>query len=219
MLTLYDSDAQSDAARQLSLSLGSTKAKPMNSTANDFCNIIRKRSEENHKALSYFPEHSNVLSHAVSILRQELDSMIKVIYLLSIKNLSERNRLIQLTLKGKKWNRLHANNKYRTITDKDMVDLAQKLHGWTASVYRFGCAFIHLSNFHDHVSTNPFEKLPTEEKRDLLDHLRYYHGGPATDNPNIDELSQYIPRILEKITSNLECYLKELEEEKILESE
>ena len=31
------------------------------------------------------------------------------------------------------------------VTDREMVDLANRLQGWTASVYEFGRGFIHLS--------------------------------------------------------------------------
>ena len=43
----------------------------------------------------------------------------------------------------------------RVITDKEMVELAQELQGWTESVYKFGCAFIHLSGLHDYNSRDP----------------------------------------------------------------
>ena len=41
--------------------------------------------------------------------------------------------------------------------------------------------------------------------------MRHYHGGPHSDHPNMEELAMYIPMVHEKIASNLECYLEELE--------
>jgi len=191
----------------------------MNAELKEFCDMIRKRSEENRRAILCFRQHIDVLSPAVSILRQELDSMIRVIYLLSIRDFAERNRLIHSTLTGKKWKKTNAKSKSQDITDKDMVDLAQNLQGWTRSVYKFGCSFIHLSDFHNHFAQNPFSNLPAAEKTAIITHMRNYHGGPPTENPTIEQLSIYLPSIFEKISSNLECYLGQLERAEILEED
>jgi uncharacterized protein (DUF1015 family) len=176
-----------------------------------FCDMIRNRSEENQRAMRCFFNTHGVLSPAVSILRQEMDSMIRVIYLLTIKDLAERRRLINSTLEGKKWMVPTSKGKLKILTDRAMIDIAQQLQGWTQSVYRFGCAFIHLSNFHNHLVQNPFDALSEPERQDILSHMRYYHGGPCHDNPDMDELSDYLPQVLEKITDNLRRYLEPLE--------
>ena len=137
--------------------------------------------------------------------------MIRVIYLLQMADPVERQRLIQATLRGEKWKVSTANGKYRDVTDREMVDLAQQLQGWTQSVYRFGCAFIHLSDFHNHLAQNPFQRLSEAEKQDVLSHMRNYHGGPSHDNPSMEEMSGYLPRVFEKIADNLECYVEHLE--------
>jgi hypothetical protein len=176
-----------------------------------FCALIRNRSEENRRAVRCFRIPHDVLGPAFSILRQELDSMIRVIYLLSIKDLTERQRLVQSTLRGEKWKVLTARGRHRDITDREMVDLAQQLHGCTQSVYKFGCAFVHLSDFHNHLVENPFGKLPDAERQHILSHMRHYHGGPYGDNPDMKELAAYLPQVFEKIADNLRCYLEELE--------
>jgi hypothetical protein len=137
--------------------------------------------------------------------------MIRVIYLLNITDTVERKRLIQLTIKGEKWRVSTPKGKTREITDREMVDLAQQLQGWTQSVYKFGCAFVHLSDFHNHFAQNPFQKLPEAEKQDILSHMRYYHGGPSHDNPDMQEISRYLPRVFDKIADNLRSYIEQLE--------
>lgn len=176
-----------------------------------FCNMIRNRSSENRRAMQCFPIPHEVLSPSISILRQELDSMVRVIYLLYIKDLAERSRLIRSTLHGERWQVRTKNDKLRTVTDREMVELAQQLDGWTRSVYSFGCAFIHLSDYHNHFIQNPFDRLTDTEKQDILKHMRYYHGGPRTNDPDLQELSRYIPRVFEKIASNLKLYVDQLE--------
>jgi hypothetical protein len=190
----------------------------MNKTKN-FCDLVRKRTQENKNGMSALHQGTETISPMMSVLRQELDSMVRVIYLLSIKDLKLRENLISSTLAGKKWQIPNNKGKTKNITDKEMVELSQKLHGWTKSVYKFGCSFIHLSNFHNHDSQNPFKSLPKEEQKNIIEHMRHYHGGPHSDCPTMKELSLYFPQVLEKISSNLECYLKQLEENKILEIE
>ena len=146
-----------------------------------------------------------------SILRQELDSMVRVIYLLNISDLEERNRLIVQMLNGEVWTVLTDKGKSKKVTDKDMVELANNLQGWTLSVYKFGCSFIHLSKYHDYSDENPFDLLSSEEQKSILKHMRYYHGGPKNSSPNFDEFVTYFPSVFDKISGNLECYLNDLE--------
>lgn len=183
----------------------------MNTDTHAFCEMIRNRSDENRRAMYYFFDPYYVLSPAFSILRQELDSMIRVIYLLQIPDLEKRHQLIKSTLQGNKWKTTTPKGKPRNVTDLEMVDISQRLQGWTRSVYRFGCAFIHLSDFHSHYTQNPFQRLTESDRQDILLHMRNYHEGPLNDNPDMKELSKYLLRVFDKISSNLECYVKHLE--------
>ncbi len=178
-----------------------------------FCRQIRLRSNDNRKAFRLL-ESGDIPSQMVSILRQELDSMIRVIYLLSQSDMSYRNELIQASVEGKHW---VVKGKKRRITDKEMVELVNELHGWAKSVYRFGCAFIHLSGFHDYRERDPMEMISKEEKEAVLKHMKYYHGGPSDPNPTFKDLIPYLPMVFEKIASNLECYVKDLEAKKTIE--
>jgi len=183
----------------------------MNNTQR-FCSILRKRSSEHAEAMSRLAGLSGMM---VSVLRQELDSMVRVIFLLYKNDLTERERLIQQTLDGKVWTVLTVNGKNKKVTDREMVELSNQLQGWTLSVYKFGCAFIHFSAFHDYSDNNPFETLSADEKMDILSHLRHYHGGPQTDNPSFSELASFFPSVFEKIAGNLECYINNLEDREI----
>ncbi|MCL4501935.1 MAG: hypothetical protein M1438_08765 [Deltaproteobacteria bacterium] len=182
----------------------------------EFCNCIRQRSIEHKIAFQRITDLPSIMA---SIIRQELDSMVRVIYLLSISDLHERNKLIKQTIDGNKWTIKTQKGKQRHITDREMVELANRLQGWTKSVYKFGCAFIHLSSHHAYNIKNPLESISKAEKEDIISHMRSYHGGPNSDSPSFEELAAYFPRVFEKITDNLDCYIKELEQLNITNNE
>jgi len=152
----------------------------------------------------------------VSILRQELDSLVRVVFLLSQKDRHYRDRLIDDACKGRKWTRPDSR---KPITDREMVDLVDTLHGWTKSVYAFGCAFIHLSNLHDYKTRDALEQISETERTAILGHLRYYHGGPNGTAPRFSDVVPMLPAVFAKIADNLECYVKQLEEDGDLERE
>lgn len=174
-----------------------------------FCRQVRARSAEHREAL-HLLHGRRILSQVSAILRQELDSMVRVIFLLSIVDKPYRHQLIDASVNGEKWT---AKGKKACVTDREMVELAETLQGWTHSVYKFGCAFIHLSSFHDYEHRDPFVALPVDEKAAILNHLRNYHGGPASGDPSFEDLLPYLPMVFEKVADNLECYLKQLEAE------
>lgn len=177
-----------------------------------FCRQVRARSKQHRESIHLlYPAH--ISSQIGSILRQELDSMVRVIYLLSISDMAHREELIKASVERREWT---AKGKRKRITDREMVNLANNLHGWTESVYRFGCAFIHLSGFHDYRERDPMDMISIDEKNAILKHMRYYHGGPPNPNPTFNDLFPYLPQVYEKIASNLECYVKDLEDGKTI---
>lgn len=172
-----------------------------------FCHLIRSRSKENKIAIDILYSSKNIIiGPALSILRQELDSMVRVIYLLNIKLLPERNRIISQTLNGEQWTIKTNKGKLRKITDREMIDISNDLYGWTLSVYKFGCSFIHLSNFHNYLSENPISMLSDCEKEDIINHMKQYHGYNS-ETLTIQDIWNYIPHIFDKISSNLNCYV------------
>jgi len=178
-----------------------------------FCRQVRARSAE-HRAVLARLSPAGAFGTLVGVLRQELDSMVRVIYLLSLSDMNERRRLIQQAVSGKPWPITDAQGR---VTDREMVKLASRLHGWTSSVYKFGCGFIHLSGLHDYQTRDPLALIDRAEKQAILGHLRHYHGGPSSDTPTFEELASYLPRVFEKIASNLECYVRSLEQGEVLD--
>jgi hypothetical protein len=114
-----------------------------------FCRQVRARSAEHRRAMTAV---QGIPGQMVSILRQELDSLVRVVFLLSQADRQYRSQLIEDSVAGRRW---HRRNSRQHVTDREMVQLTDTLHGWTKSVYAFGCAFIHLSSFHDHHVRDP----------------------------------------------------------------
>lgn len=187
-------------------------AKTADNPVRVFARQVRARSAEHAAALQVLGP-ARLHSVASGILRQELDSMVRVMYLLAVRDRSVRVRLIKDSIGGRRWR--GSNGKF--ITDREMVKLADRLTGWAESVYRFGCAFIHLSNHHDHLARDPFKALPPSDRRHIISHLEHYHGSLRTQTPGIDDLLPLIPLVFTKISENLRCYLESLERGKDLE--
>jgi hypothetical protein len=121
-----------------------------------FLRQVRSRSLEHQRAMKLLAS-ARLAGQMVSVLRQELDSMVRVIYLLT-QSPERRELLIDAAVRGEKWSQEASRAK---ATDKEMVELAQALQGWTQSVYKFGFAFIHLSGLHDYNDRDPLSQLPT----------------------------------------------------------
>jgi len=126
--------------------------------------------------------------------------MIRCIYLLSVKDRQRRDQLIAQFLNGQRW----------LVTDAKMVKLSNKLQGWTRSVYEFGCAFIHLSKYHD-PTQDPFDSLSPQERNEIAHHLAYYHGFHMDAGTSFRKIDPILPGVFEKIAGNLECYVRDLE--------
>ena len=67
-----------------------------------FCRQIRARSAEHGAAISHL-QRDELYSQIVAILRQELDSMTRVIYLSSISDGCRRTELIRDSVEGRNW--------------------------------------------------------------------------------------------------------------------
>ncbi len=181
-----------------------------------FVELIQNRSKENSESLKDDFTNGRI-GKCIETLRTELDSFIRVMYLGRISDIDERNRLIQLTLSGEKWTELTSNNKWNKITDRDMVNKAIELKGYIQYVYKFGCGFIHLSDFHNYEMSNPFDKLSETEKLDIKEYLNQYHSYPLDQELTVENLRNYIPSVFEKISSNLTCYFKQILKEEMIE--
>jgi hypothetical protein len=181
-----------------------------------FIELVQNRSKENSESLrDDFAKRR--IGKCMETLRTELDSFIRIMYLGRISDINERERLIQQTLSGEKWTVLTPNNKWKQVTDKDMVNKANELMGYIQYVYKFGCGFIHLSDFHNYPTTNPFDKLTETEKADVRIYLNQYHHFPIDNELTVESITNFIPGVFEKISSNMACYFGKIINNEMIE--
>jgi len=135
--------------------------------------------------------------------------MVRCVFLLSVVDSQYQKQLLRDSVSGKQW---RSKDGKRKITDREMVDLSSQLQGWTKSVYTFGCAFIHLSSFHDYANRDPLDSLTPEDRRSLAYYLAYYHGFKMDQATRFRDIEIVFPAVFEKISANLECCIKDLED-------
>lgn len=170
---------------------------------NKFCNIVKSRSEENAKTIKLLYENK-LYGNCVSILRQELDSMVRVLFLLTCEQ-SQRIMFIKQTLNNEKWH-----NGRRIITDYLLLKNVLNMYGWAKNVYLFGCSFIHLSASHNYTQEDPFLKLSREELKAIKNFMVQYHNFSQEQDITFITMQPYLLKIFEKISDNLKCYLETL---------
>lgn len=122
-------------------------------------------------------------------------------------NVAERDRLCRVFLQTGEFRKASGGR----VTDAEMVALSERLHNWTQRVYRFGCAFIHLSNLHDYEQRDPFLALSESDRREIIQHVGYYHAYPLSPTFTFADVIPVLPSVFEKISANLDCELRALE--------
>ena len=171
-----------------------------------FCDIVVQRSDEHSQAIQLLMP-ARLYGQVMSTLRQELDSMVRVMYLLSINDMELREHYINQTLDGERW--VNPNTGV-PITDNSMVRLANRLYGWANYVYKLGCAFVHLSAMTYYKESNPFLLLSQSEVEDIKRYLNQYHEFPVESELNMETIAPYLNMVFDKVRDNLGYYVGEL---------
>ncbi|TVZ05037.1 hypothetical protein EAS64_10475 [Trebonia kvetii] len=173
-----------------------------------FCRMVEARSREHRDALRVALDNG-WLAIAGSVLRMEVDSMIRLIWIL--RHPDTREQILASCVAG---GGFRAGP--RRISDREMAAEAGREEGWVQAVYRFGNTFVHLTNAHDYAVLDPFQAY--EDRGEVIEFLNRYHrgkvpGGPVDDSSSLGDIAAYAPHVLEKITANLDEYASALREE------
>ncbi len=148
----------------------------------------------------------------IGLLRQELDSLLRLCYLWRPEtNVNQAKLLMQDSTQGKIWKYRNANGKTVKLRDSDMLQFAAFLGGWESVVYHFGCKAIHLSDLHGYQIRDPLVSADAKTKEEVIKYLSLYHGyGKQTIC--MDDLYAYLPKVMEKLTDNVAFYVEELQD-------
>jgi hypothetical protein len=145
----------------------------------------------------------------LSILRMELDSLVRAMYLNHLGDNARRVELLsRATMPRTKFG----------VPDRDMVDFAEGLTGWARRVYDYSNAFIHLSSQHDYGVHDPFRQLDSDERVAIASYLQQYHGGAVAVDSTFEQVADYVPKVFDKIAKNLEAELARLERRLLCDS-
>jgi len=176
----------------------------MTHNLNIFIRILTERSNENTASIVTL-YNQKLFGTCLSLLRQELDSLIRVCYLHTLSDTSEIERLIDDTINGIEWKK----NGNR-ITDRKMVNIASQYNHWAPEVYDFGNCFTHLTNFHNYKHNDPLKNIDEKGKLTIKQYLSSYHGFPTKKELTFENVIPYLPKIAEKVSNNLKSYIQHL---------
>ncbi|RYG56189.1 MAG: hypothetical protein EON56_04530 [Alphaproteobacteria bacterium] len=179
--------------------------------AGSFLAGAKARSLENRKSFGLLYDQG---CHGVCIglMRQELDTLLRLSFLWRPETAADvAVSLMEKTVtKGSRWS-FKENGKKVMLSDKSMVAFAHFLGGWERVAYEFGCKAIHLSDLHAYLVGDPMKNLSQHDRQEIAHYLSSYHGYDGKDL-TMDDMVSYLPKVMEKISSNVESYLEELEE-------
>ncbi|MFD6568547.1 hypothetical protein [Micromonospora profundi] len=166
-----------------------------------FAKATEERSAEHRQMINTAVENK-WWSVAGSLLRMELDSLIRVNYLRTHPN--DRAQILSACVAGLGFGIPKQDRAgIKRIPDAVMVPKG----GWEQRVYDFGNRFVHLTEAHNHTERDPFIALPQNERKAIVEYLDHYHRGKSgveilsVDSP-FNDVARYAPHVLAKIADN-----------------
>jgi hypothetical protein len=180
----------------------------MLSQSDEYKRLIARRLEENMKSfnLLFGIQH---YGNCISIMCQELDQMIRLLFLLN-KDSTIRKSFMQSSIESHKWHITSKDNKREYITEETLVEFAKSLKGWDRGIYDFGFAFKSLSNNFNYGSKDPIKSMTDSDRANLARYIQKFHVKDFPDTFTIDALIPVLPGIIEVISTNLKSYLEKI---------
>jgi hypothetical protein len=161
-----------------------------------FLRAARFRSEQNRAALDLLLK-AEIYGIAIGLLRQEIDTFVRLVYLESVDERTAASLLTQF-VDGKRWSRGG-----RLIRDGEMIEIAKAPNEWVRIAYDFGCKLIHFSMLHECKSIDPFVRISSEDRQTIVGFLRSYHGYRDADI-DLRRFVRFLPKVMNKISGKIE---------------
>jgi hypothetical protein len=158
-----------------------------------------------------FATEENLLSTQMSTIREEVDSLLRVIYLLGVNDYNELADIIGNSFDQRMFGPTKADGEARRISDKTLIDAAAAQFDWLKTLYDFGCSFIHLTGLHSYQERDPFRMLSPSEREAIAGFVNRYYRATISANSQFTEVAHYLPQIFRKVAENLERLLGDLQ--------
>ena len=178
----------------------------MISPKTEYKNMIQHRLEENWKSFNILLG-LNHYGNCISIICQELDQFIRVLFLLK-QNSIEKENFINNSINNQKWYRIGSNGKKEYITEESISLFAKTLTGWESSIYKFGYVFENVSKNFNYVLKDPIKGLDDKERKIVSDYVKEYHDNNFPKDYTIEDLMPVFPMIFMKISNSIKEYAK-----------
>ena len=174
----------------------------------EYRNLINQRLDENWKSFKVLFD-INHFGNCISIMCQELDQFIIVLFLIKQKRYL-RDHFMKLSIENQKWYIVNKDNKKEYVTEDLLLGFIKTLTGWEKSIYEFGFIFKHLTNNANYALKDPIQSLGDDERQVIYNYIKEYHKIDFPNGYTMLELIPILPMIFEKISDNLKNYLLQL---------
>ena len=134
-----------------------------------------------------------------AIIRMELDSYTRL-YDFKRKSFYQKKMLLNNFFGGREWPRSWPTQDWKLV-----AKLSENI-GWAHHIYKFCCAFIHLSPYHDWASNNDIPHLTADIRQSIVQDIGMQNYDPLltiTEDFGFEELIPFAPHILKKLRDNM----------------
>jgi len=180
----------------------------MISEMEEYKNLVTHRLDENLKSfnLLYGMKH---YGNCISIMCQELDQIIRVLYLRNSSKI-EQQQLMYCTITNHKWFIVNRENKKEYITDEVLLRFTKTLTGWDQNIYEFGFSFKNLTNNYNYGSRDPIKSMSAADRAKLEKYISEYHVHDFKKDFTLDDLIPVLPMIIDEISAKLKSYIEKI---------
>lgn len=173
-----------------------------------YTRLISHTLKENWKSFSILFELKHY-GNCISIMCQELDQVIRLLYLIKSRS-HEKDELIAQAINSQKWFLLGPDRKKTYITEETLSEFAKTLTGWEKAIYEFGLAFKSLSSNYNYILKDPIKGMKDAERDKIHAYIVEYHDKDFPADFALGNLIPELQAIFERISENLKLAMEQL---------
>jgi|GEM_PF-3999989 hypothetical protein len=174
----------------------------------EYKTLIGHRLQENMKSFKLLFDIQHY-GNCISIMRQELDQLIRLLFLLH-SNPEEKKQFIYSSINSQKWYIVGKDGRKEYITEDMLLRFAETLEGWERSIYEFGFSFGDLSANFNYGSRDPIKSMNDFDRQKLRKYITEYHIKDFPGDFSLSDLIPALPSIIEAISDKLKLYMEKI---------